>query len=196
MATPSWRTRPAAGVGDFSTLVVLAERSDGTALEHADHKSLMAALAANDLHPSLHTVVEVMDPENQEHFHRIPGIEIVSVQDVTEKILAQAVVTPGITEVFVRLLTASADTNEIYIVPVPSAWRGETFQSAYEAAVQSDDDLILLGYRTADGPVGSRLHLNPRTTPSQGSADGGRDHILEDGDELVVLAYEEPSWAP
>lgn len=187
-----------AGIGDLESLVILADGSD----EHADHRSLVIALTARHLETRLRIVAEVLDPANQEHFDRIGGVEVVSVQSLTEKLLAQAVISPGITEAFNQLLKASADTNEIYLLPVPEAHVGSRFQDLYLELVESEQEVVLLGYETRPTPEAETdpepepvQVINPRqaSVKRQGVVDS-RDYVLGAGDRLIVMAYEEPVW--
>lgn len=186
----------AAGVRDLDTLVILADRSRA-AVRFSDHRALMICLAARALHPSLHQVVELVRSENQEHFERLDGVEIVSVEDLAEKLLAQAVISPGISLVYQELLTATEDSNEIYVVPVPDRWLGETFEKVADEVQGLAPPVIALGYRVT--PPGGHLPvvvLNPaieETTTDEGIVDW-RQRPFAPGDRLVVMAYEEPSW--
>jgi Trk K+ transport system NAD-binding subunit len=184
-----------AGVADLATLLVLADDGDGPRRKVADFRTLMCALAAAELNPRLHIVAEVLNSANQEHFRRIDRTEIVCDEDVAEKVLAQAVISPGITAVFLELLTAGEDSNEVYIVPVPERWLGKTFQAARDEASASGEEVVLLGYRTAAEGGKRRLTLNPRRPRRVGGeAPDGLQHALAAEDELVVMAYEEPCW--
>jgi voltage-gated potassium channel len=183
-----------AGIGDFDSLVILADRSDKASAKYTDHRSLMVALAANSIKPDLHIVVEVINSEHREHFERIPHTEIVSVQELSEKLLAQAVISPGITEVFFKLLTATADSNEIYVVSIPESWEGLEFQEVYREFLARDEPVIPLGYRCVSEEGGEPVViLNPHF--KEGRTRGAvnwRRYKLQRGDALVAVAYEEP----
>jgi hypothetical protein len=183
-----------AGIGDFDSLVILADRSDEASAKYTDHRSLMVALAANSIKPDLHIVVEVINSEHREHFERIPHTEIVSVQELSEKLLAQAVISPGITEVFFKLLTATADSNEIYVVSIPESWEGLEFQEVYREFLARDEPVIPLGYRCVSEEGGEPVViLNPHF--KEGRTRGAvnwRRYKLQQGDALVAMAYEEP----
>lgn len=185
-----------AGLEAFESLVVLAERDANgrPAGKYVDHRSLLIALAATEQKKGLHVVVEVIDSANREHFERIDNCEIVSVEDLTERLLAQAVVTPGITKVVLRLLTANAETNEVYVVDVPPAWHSRTFQELYLGALDARADFIPLGYEAVTGDGGRGLVINP--SQAKKMKDEGvvswREYEFRDGDKLVVVAYNEP----
>lgn len=175
------------GIDGLDCLVVPAERAGTRSLAQADHESLLVALASSSLRPDLHVVVEILDPRSRVHFARLPGTEVVSTGEIAEKLLAQAAVSPGITAVYMELLTATDESNEIYVVPVPERWIGRTYRSVDEALIGSTgttEPVIPLGYRTPP-PTGGRAEV---------VLDPAGGHRLGPGDSLVVLAYAEPAW--
>lgn len=184
-----------AGIEKLETLVITADRSNSETACASDHRSLVTCLAAREINPDLHLVVEVLQSENQEHFHRMKGVEIVSVNDLAEKLLAQSVISPGITRVFMELLTATADSNEVYIVPVPSSWVGLPFAEIADRIRAADRPTIALGYRTT-GPDGYPVVvLNPKhDRQACHDVEDWQGHELRPEEGLVVMAYEEPSW--
>lgn len=184
-----------AGIASMETLVILADAKTEEARRYVDHRSLITALAARDVSPDVRIVAEVVDPTHQEHFQRIPGVEIVSVQNLAEKILAQAVMSPGITGIFMDLLTASRDSNEIYLIPVPERWHGKTFQELYLERADSDQ-VVVLGYETPAPDGGGVVQiLNPSQERQERSGVvDWRGYELAAEDRLIVIAYEEPQW--
>lgn len=184
-----------AGVADLDVLVVLADRSDEERERVSDHRALVICLAVRELAPELHLVAEVLHCANHEHFRRLQGIEIVSVEDLAEKLLAQSVISPGITAVFLELLTASEDSNEIYVVPIPPRWHGRRFDHIAAEVQDGDQPVLALGYRTANAAGDAAVVLNPRRQESE--RDGVADWVerpLGPGDALVVMAYRQPTW--
>lgn len=184
-----------AGVGDMDALVVLADRMSAEREEFSDHRALMVCLAANELSEDLHIVAEVLRSKNQEHFDRLPSVEVVSVEDLTEKLLAQAVISPGITRIFIELLTTTQDSNEIYIVPVPERWLGRPYSRIAEEIRSGEEPVIAIGYRYPRPNGSQAVVLNPRQKKSEiEGAVSWRHRVLEAGDALIVMAYEEPVW--
>lgn len=190
------RVLETAGVARCDHLLILSQAAGGAQVRQADHRTLVIALAALDLHPDLHVVAEVHDSHHLEHFERLPNTEAVSIREVSEKLMAQAVVSPGIGRVFTELLTATADSNEIYFVPVPERWRGETFRQVGDGMAGPGTPALLLGYSTPHPESGSTvLVLNPSPDWTlRGGVEDWRDHVLTAADTLVVMAYEQPSW--
>jgi TRAP transporter TAXI family solute receptor len=183
-----------AGVGDFRSLVIMADRSDPESAAYSDHRALMIALSATAVNPSLHIIVELLHSENREHFERLSTVEVVSVEELAEKLLAQAVVNPGITDVYLELLTATEESNEVYIVPVPDLWLGKAYEDVYLDLLQGGEAVIPIGYRTpAPGGSGQVVILNPaKKRGERNGVSDWRGHALAEGDGLVVVAYEQP----
>ena len=191
------RVLESAGLTTCDHLVILATGSDEHDRALSDHRTLMITLAALDVHPGIHIVAEVLESRHREHFEHLPNVEVVSVEDLAEKLLAQTVISPGISRVFLDLLTASDDTNEIYFVPLPDAWVGRTFEELYLTTGSGPTSACLLGY-TVPSATESRpsviLNPSPRRRERRGVEDW-RQHVMAAGERLVVLAWEEPSWA-
>lgn len=185
-----------AGLAEMDGALILAEGVNGEGNRCADHRSLMVALAARAVQEDLHLVAQVLESRHQEHFRRIPNLEIVSLEDLAEKLLAQAAISPGISAVYHNLLTATSDTNEIYVVPVPPVWVGRSFQKLYLELMDNGEEVVLLGYATPREPDTERVVvLNPRQRKGErhGVVDW-RGYELQPQDRLVVLAYEQPDW--
>ncbi len=181
-----------AGLREFQTLVILASgdpTDEGS--KYLDHRSLLVALSADRASKgeALHQVVEVIDSANVEHFRRINHCEIVSVEDLTERVLAQAVITPGITRVVLRLLTATSNSNEVYFVDAGQQWTGQTFESLQRQALERGAAFIPVGYETITSSGKKELVLNPRSSPSSARR---KIYVFGKNDRAVLIAYEEP----
>lgn len=186
-----------AGITRFDGLIILADRSDEVARQYSDHRALMIALAASDLRPDIHIVAEILHSINREHLERLRNVEIVSVQDLGEKLLAQAVISPGITGVYLELLTATEDSNEIYIVSVPPEWIDQPFEEVYLTLAEEGSGVTPLGYRSPSesSPQRPEVILNPHKEKKLvNGVESWWKHRLKEEDELVVMAYEEPEW--
>ncbi len=186
-----------AGISELDSLVILekpGEPADGAA---SDHRALVISLTARALQPRVHIVVELVRPESREHFDGLGQIDLVCVDDLTEKLLAQAVVSEGISAIYSELLHATHGSNEIYVVPVPGHWIGRTFEEAYLHLAEAESQAILpIGYQVggADGRAPVKVLNPPRKRQVVEEAERWRAHAFEDGDSLIVLADKEPSW--
>lgn len=162
-----------ANIPEAKSAIILADEKESS---YADSKSILIALAIENLNPDVYTCVEVMDSRNIVHFRRTTVDEIISVSEISEKMLSQAAMNPGITSFFLELLTFQEDGNEIYLVGVPPAFVGKTFGDLFAR---------LLGERiilTAVKHAGSK---NPTINPPAAMR-------LKKGDIAWVIAISKP----
>ena len=122
----------------------------------------------------VHTCVEVIDPNNLPHFLRTDVDEVVSVRDISNKLLVQAAVDHGITEFYMELLTFQEDGNEVYRIAMPPVLAGRTFVDVFR--MLSPKRMILTGiFRKG------KTHLNPNPSLK-----------LRRGDDLWIIAFSRP----
>ena len=150
---------------------------------HADArtiKTLMTLGAALDAAPAENApivVAEIQDTRQSARAHSIFGgpLEIVSGDEVISRLMVQNVRHPGLSQVYVRLLTDSGGGSQIYIREA-SRLEGTSMQQLAYAFSEG----VLLGVVRPEGD-GFRALLNPPN-----------DMRLQAGDRLAVLA---PSYA-
>lgn len=196
-----------ANTAEADTAIVLADPREGN---HADTKSVLTALAIEAIEPSVHTIVELRSSRNQIHFEHTSVDEVVCVDELTEKLIAQSALTHGLSELYTQLLTATEDTNEVYVIDVPGSFVGRPYRELERALIDYDaEDVILVGLQTIEkladagevihdwrgkplrGPVLCINPADPSRVPA-GSRMKTRDHILRDRDRLFVIAYRPP----
>ncbi len=170
-----------AGADEAFCVMVLADPSQG---HLADAKSILTCMAIRSIadQPGRpHITVEGVSTDTHDHLERAGADEIVSAGELGLRVLAQSALHPGVTEVFQRLLTTSANTNEVYVAPVPTSLAGRTFTEAAERIARSHATLkpaILIGVMN-----GRKVELNPRN---------GREVKLSESDHLVLISWESP----
>ncbi len=197
-----------AGIDRADTAIVLADMREP---EHADTRSVLIALAIEAIEPRVHTIVELLKSRNRIHFQHTSVDEVVCIDELTEKLIAQAALTHGLSEVYVRLLTATEDTNEVYVVQVPPAYVGKPYRALEKALVEYEEEaVVLVGVQTFEVRTehGEPVHdwrgepvIEPQLTinppPSSvlppGSILKDRDYLLQADDRLFVIAYRPPS---
>jgi len=167
--------------------------------ETRDNRSLMRALAvqARDRHKPL--VVALKSEESLRFGAPLADAELLLSRRFGECLIGQAVLNPGVPELYDRLMTFTLESNEFYTVPVLPQLVGRTFQQAqlffldeYEGD-EEQEDVILLGLdRSPARQPNTRLWLNPGAGPERLS---DPDSILRADDRLVVMAFELPSFA-
>jgi len=193
-----------ANIAQANTAIVLSDPREG---KHADTKTVLIALAIEAIEPRVHTIVELLRSRSRIHFRYTHVDEVVCVDELTEKLLAQTAITHGLSEFYMRLLTATEDTNEVYVVDVPEAFVGKTYRDLEHALVEYEaEDVILVGVqtetaRTEDGQKVYNHHaheihtrvltINPpcRENLPPASPLKDRDYVLQAGDQLFLIAY-------
>ena len=194
-----------ASIAKANTAIVLSDPREG---EYADTKSVLIALAIESIEPKVHTIVELLHSRSKIHFRHTHVDEVVCVDELTEKLLAQASLTHGLSEFYMRLLTATEDTNEVYLVDVPKSFVGKTYRQLEKALVDyEEEDVVLVGIQTktprrkgdAVGDAMSidvpQLTINPPAKKHlpKGSPLKDRDYVLEEHDKIFVIAYNCPT---
>lgn len=153
--------------------IIVTNREDCDA-NAADARSLLIVLAIETLQPDIYTCVEVMNPQNVVHFQRVNVDEAVSVSEVSNSLLVQAALNPGVTRLLTSMLTFG-DGEELYEVPVPPAFINLTF-AELSSVLMEERELVLVGV-TSNGNVVASHRCRWRF----------REH-----DTIFVLSEEEP----
>lgn len=164
-------TLHAAGVDRAETAIILADKARG---QLADARSILIALAIESINPNVHTAVEVVDSANLPHFSRTAVNEIISISDLSEKLLAQAALNHGVTDFYQELLLFQENGNEFYRVALPAADVGRTFADLHARLLARR--IIAIGVHNGGLP-----RLNP-----------GADYVLREGDDLWLIAFRKP----
>lgn len=124
------------------TAIVLANREAADS-NVADARSLLIALAIETLQPEIYSCVEVLNPENTIHFKRANVDEIISVSEISNRLVVDAALNHGVSRVIIDMLTFG-EGEEVYRVPVPQAFVGRTF-SELAAALARQREMVLIG---------------------------------------------------
>ena len=162
-------------------------------------------LAIDAINPNVHVIVELLSSNHEMYFQYTNANEIVCLEQLSEKLLAQSALTPGLSQVYMDLLTQSADTNEIYQEPVPPNFIGRSYREVEAEVIAIDDkDIILIGFATTvektrndqkilnhTGNViqEKKVIINPRS-----SSNGyySKNHKFKPGDSIFMISYEKP----
>ncbi len=165
------------------SIIVLADPHEA---HLADAKNVLVCMAVKSLCAgegcnTSKLLVEGVDPNNRDHLRRAGATEIVSADDFSLKLLAQSALHPGLSIVYERLLTISAETNEIYLEPTPSVVHGKNFGEAnrlLQKTRESDNPVVLIGV-VRD----SQIFINPKPADFD---------TFRETDHMVLIAWEEP----
>jgi len=186
------RTLEAADIDRAARVIVLAPPAEQCDSSEPDNRALMATVAVVCRKASIPLVVELTDERNLRYTHGLPEVDFVVGRAFGERMISQAVLNPGITEVYDHLLNSSGDSNELYTMPVPKRLVGKTFSDAQLHFLDRDEEAItLVGIdRSPRGNPNSVFTLCPQAP----EADAGEDElVLGSNDRLVLLAYHRPT---
>ena len=162
-----------AGIEEASAAIVVSP--DAPAGASPDAQAVLTVLAIDSINPELYTCVELTDADNVRHCERAQANEIIVSGEMSARLLVGAALNPGISQLFSELVTRHRG-NQIYKVPLPAALAGKTFLEAL-LAIRKEHQAILLAVQS-----GTAFHANPPD-----------DHVLREGDEVLVMAERKPS---
>lgn len=181
--------------------VILADPKQG---QLADARSTLVAIAIERQNPHVHTIMELIASVNRVHLAATEVNEVVCFGEITEKLIAQSCITPGVKNILGRLLTTAEGRNSIFIVPLPAELEGTSYRELAKLVIESGEAVILCGFLQAN-PASIAL---PSTASARGCARGhsarqivinprsyvepGRETSLGAGDQLIVLARTPP----
>ena len=187
------------------TAIILADEED---IENADSRSILIQLAVDSINPNVHTIVELVRSSSRMYFQYTHVNEIICLEQLAEKLLSQAALTPGLSDIYMNLLTQSADTNEIYLEEVPEPFIGKTYEEVEKKIISIEDkDIILIGWETEvkkkeDGEVivngkgnpiiEKEIVINPRSSTNNQYS---KKYKFKKGDSLFLISYEKPELA-
>jgi voltage-gated potassium channel len=191
-----------ADIRTAKTAVILADQKD---IERADSKSILIQLAIDSINPNVHTIVELVNSSSELYFRYTHVNEIICLEQLAEKLLSQAALTPGLSEVYMNLLTQSMDTNEIYLEELPESFIGHSYEEVEKKIISmKDKDLILIGWATnVEKKVNGEVVLSPKGKPiiekeiiinprSSTNGNYSKSHKFKKGDSLFVISFEKP----
>jgi len=89
---------------------------------HSDNFNLKVALTIEKVAPTTRTVVECIDPENEEFFRRAGCDSIVCIAMLSGQMMVQELQDPGVGTV-ISELTSNTHGKQFYIMPLPTGYR-------------------------------------------------------------------------
>lgn len=164
---------------DAFRVIILSEN-------HTDNHTLMKTVATYSRNPSIPMVVELKESDTLNKVGALTHPDFMISQRFGEQLISQAVLTPGVTQIYKRLMTFTNDSNEFYVVSVPSFLVGKRFKEAQLHFLDHDDEaIIVIGIdRSPQHAPCSNFLLNP---PGKGA-----NPELQIGDHLILIAFEQP----
>lgn len=146
--------------------------SDVFESDSPDADTLLIALAIEEVNEEIHTIVELENTDNADHFDRTNVNETICADSLTEKLIAQSARNHFMSHFYEELLFYQEEGNEIYRIPGPE--EEKPFQKLFQEFLKKQ--MTVIGYSREGKTI-----LNPDP----------REHIRE-GDDLWVLAQEQP----
>ncbi|MDM8544688.1 ion transporter [Desulfococcaceae bacterium HSG9] len=159
-----------------------------------DNHTLMKTLAAYCHNRNIPIVAEIRDLQSWKYTQALEDVEFMAAFDFGVRLISQAVLNPGVTQIFYELMTLTGDSNEFYTLPVPDELIGQTFKQAQLHFLNMDKaDITLIGIdRSTERQPNTTFFINPA---GQKNGLSPPDPVLQKRDNLVVIAYIRPSFA-
>jgi len=170
-----------------SRIIVLADERD----PDSDGKNALVTLGiralAREDGTNPYIIVEALNHRKAGHIKDAGADEVICFTDYQMGLLAQTSISPGMSDVYLDLLTvghSGEEDCEIYMVEEmrPDSWKrffeGKTFSETARMFLEQDPPAVLIGLKRR-----GRIMLNPR--PSEFGA-------WQEGDAPIFVAYERP----
>lgn len=155
--------------------IILADRENEN-VNVADARSLLIVLAIETIQPEIYSCVEVLNPDNAVHFRRVNADEEIPVAKVSNSLVVQSALNPGLSRIITDMLTFG-EGEELYRLAVPPAFVGKTFTDLGTTLMQQEA-MVLIGVASEDG---QRIVNSHRAK-----------YVFQEEDYIFVLAEDEP----
>lgn len=177
-----------ARIDDAARIVVLAtSKGKEESRQDIDNRSLIVTIAATlrQRARQIPTTVEIVDRSNLDYAKHLPSVDYVVGQRYGARLISQAVLHPGVTEVYHELFNFTDDSNEIYFIPSPKQLSGCSVKTARHFFVHYEKaPITLIGIQMRDS--------RGKITTKWCSDKHIHNHILVGTETLIVLALKYP----
>jgi len=184
----------AANIKEALRVVLLSSLfRSGDSEQEVDNRTLMKTMAVLGKNDNVPIVAELQSEKNLHGASTLEGVEFVVSRRFGERLISQAVLNPGVTEVYDALMTFSENSSEFFTIPVPPELVGKTFMKAQLFFLDLDDEsMVLVGIdRSPSLTPTTNFKLSPYASESGYKT---ADLILRQSDRLVIIAQEQPSF--
>lgn len=168
-----------AGIMNADTAIITVDRKS----DDPDAKTILTALAVESLNSEVYTCVELENPENEKHLRHAHVDEIVCLGRLSQNLLVHSSLSHGLSLLFSELVTHNFG-QEFYKIPVPNRFVGEPFPHAIKRLIEEEGVILTSvekNMKDEHGNYKMEILVNP-----------GYDTVLEKGDNIFVIAKEEP----
>lgn len=175
-----------ARVAQARAAIILADPRQG---DLADARSTLVAVAVEKQNRRVHTVIELLSSVHRAHLSNTEVDEVVCLGELSEKLIAQSCITPGVEGIFDRLLGARASKSRFYLPALPDEYAALSYRALWRRSISEHWPVLLCGFvrpavvAEAGQQAGDHYVLNPGP-----GTDFGRDMPLQAGDRLIVIA--------
>jgi voltage-gated potassium channel len=188
------RILEAADIKNASRVVLLSSsfRSGDSEME-VDNRTLMKTMAVLGKNENIPIVAELQSEQSLHGAATLEEVEFVVSRRFGERLISQAVLNPGVTEVYDALMTFSDTGSEFFTIPVPPELVGKTFMKAQLFFLDLDDEaIVLVGIERSPSSMPlTEFKLSPYAWDSGYKT---ADLLLRADDRLIIIANEQPSY--
>lgn len=169
-----------------------------------DAKTILTGMLIESINSEIHTITELVNKENKIYLERTHIDEIISMDDISSKLISQTTLNPGLNKLYLSLLTASKNSNEIYIVNIPNNLINKSYKEILNIINSSFPNIILIGFstrkkriingkeiRNTEGKIifEKEFIINPTKKENKIY---NINYKLRKNDSLILIAYEKP----
>lgn len=172
--------------------IILADPNHG---QLADAQSTLMAVEIEKQNPQVHTIQELILSINKTHLKAMNVDEVVCLGEISEKLIAQSCITPGVKNIFENLLTTESGTTQIFLPRLGPDLAGMTFMEIARNCILNNAPFIVAGYilsppditmpGTSKNLLKNVFVINPKTV--------AKKLQLSETDKLIIIAYNPPS---
>lgn len=170
-----------AGLYEADTVIVPSDLSLQASI--ADCQAIMRVLSVENLHPRVHTVVEIMNSESEVRLEQAHADEVISLDRMGGELLVACTFTHGLSSIMRELLTFN-DGCEIYrCEDLPGHFVGKSYRSV--VGLLLEQGVLLIGLETAlseEIAAEKERGLRGRNLP-----DDDKVHICDDMSRAITL---------
>ncbi len=188
------RILQAANIKDALRVVLLSSSfRAGDSEQEVDNRTLMKTMAVLGKNERVPIVAELQSEDNLHGASTLDSVEFVVSRRFGERLISQAVLNPGVTEVYDTLMTFNDCGSEFFTVPVPPDLVGKTFMKAQLFFLDIEEEpMVLVGVDRSplENPT-TDFRMCPYAMESGYKT---ADLILRQTDRLIVIAQEQPTF--
>ena len=166
-------------VANARAVVIVA---DPRFAEHADARSALVGIAIERTNPQVHTVMELVSSLSRLHVRATEINEVICIGEISEKLIAQSCITPGIQHVLEHLLDSASTTAQLQLVPLAEEAYGMSYRELCREAIVSGAPFTICGFVTDGEPTTYVLNPLPGCQP-------GRDSSLGPDNRIIAIAH-------